>query len=151
MYLCIFHCPLRHSFLLPPSLSLCLSLQLTNLLLIRDTFEPYGVDINYSNPSNGETLLMRASSRGYLDIIHLLHECSYHWVINYNLDINKLDFNGMNALMKACQNGHLICVKYLIEVLKADMKMKDYEGWNCLHFAASKGHWAVVEYLVLAR
>jgi len=124
--------------------------RLVNLLLIRDTFEPFAVDINFSDPSNGETPLMRASYAGQLDIVQLLYECSFNWVIGYPLDVDKVDFLGTTALMKAAQNGHLIVVQYLCEVLNANVSARDYDGWQPLHFAASKGHWHIVEYLVQA-
>jgi hypothetical protein len=49
------------------------------------------------------------------------------------------------------QHGHLIIVKYLLEVLTVRVDMVDYDGWSALMFAASKGHWHIVEYLVQAR
>ena len=122
--------------------------RLVSLMLIRDTFETFAVDINYADPSNGDTPLMRACSAGLLDIVQLLHECSFNWVVRYPLDVDKVDFLGTTALMKAAQQGHLILCKYLLEVLHVKLSLKDYDGWSALMFAASKGHFHIVEFLV---
>lgn len=124
--------------------------KLNEILMIRDSLEPFTVNINYQDPSSGETPLMRAASCGQLDVIKLLHERSFEWVIDHPLQVDDKDFLGTTALMKACQGGHLIVVKYLMEILQADITAKDCDGWSALMFAASKGHWHIVEYLVRA-
>ena len=131
-------------------LLLCSLRQLINLLLIRDTFEPFAVDINYSDPSvraqgqggcmrpgwpqriaaavlpsavasfppalvclvvscaspqGGDTPLMRACHAGLLDIVQLLYECSFNCMLGYPIDVDKVDFLGATALMKAAQVG----------------------------------------------
>lgn len=70
---------------------------------------------------------MRAAAAGLLDVIELLYECSFNWVINYPLEVDKIDFLGSTALSKAAQHGHLIVVKYLVEVLDARVEMVDYD------------------------
>lgn len=93
---------------------------------------------------------MHASAAGLLDIVRLLYSSSFNWVIGYPLEVNKTDFTGTTALMKAAQHGHLVIVKYLAEVLNAQIDLVDYDGWSALMFASSKGHWHIVEYLVQA-
>jgi hypothetical protein len=46
---------------------------------------------------------MRACHAGLLDIVHLLYECSFNCMLGYPVDVDKVDFLGATALMKAAQ------------------------------------------------
>ena len=48
---------------------------------------------------------MRACHAGLLDIVHLLYECSFNCMLGYPIDVDKVDFLGATALMKAAQVG----------------------------------------------
>lgn len=61
-----------------------------------------------------------------------------------NLDLEKTDSSGENALMMASLNGNLPLVKFLVDK-GAEVNKK---GWTALHYAATNGHDDVVSYLL---
>lgn len=65
------------------------------------------IDINTTN-LNGETLLFHAMETNNLILAKKLFQ-------NEKLDINKANKNGFTPLMVACMNGHIECVKLLLE------------------------------------
>jgi hypothetical protein len=56
---------------------------------------------------NDETILLWAAEKGKV--------ASIQWLIDRGCDVYKKDSHGKNALLNACRNGHIGCVKYLIE------------------------------------
>jgi ankyrin repeat protein len=61
-----------------------------------------------------------------------------------NVDLEKTDPAGENALMMASLNGDLPLVKFLVDK-GAEVSKK---GWTALHYAATNGHDDVVSYLL---
>ena len=68
----------------------------------------HGADVWYKN-SDGSNVLMVASRKGFTDIVK---QCVKQGASN---DINEVDKGGRTALFHACQNGHVECVKILLE------------------------------------
>ncbi|MEX3605978.1 MAG: ankyrin repeat domain-containing protein [Burkholderia sp.] len=62
-----------------------------------------------------------------------------------NVDLEKTDPAGENALMMASLNGDLPLVKFLVDKKGAEVSKK---GWTALHYAATNGHDDVVSYLL---
>ena len=51
-------------------------------------------------------------------------------------------------LIKACEEGKLLNVQWLVEKEKIDINKENENGLNPLHFASQNGHLSVVEYLI---
>jgi len=49
--------------------------------------------------------------------------------------------------MVSAKRGDLQCVKYLVEVARADPNLKNNDGLNALEIATSADHSAVVDFL----
>jgi ankyrin repeat protein len=64
------------------------------------------IDIDAQN-SRGETILMLASSYGYIEIVHFL--------LSHNSDPNRRDSQDETALVKAHIRNHVDVVKLLME------------------------------------
>jgi ankyrin repeat protein len=62
-----------------------------------------------------------------------------------DINVNFENSHSENALMLCALNGDLESVKYLVEVMGAEIEK---DGWTPLHYAATKGNLNVVEYLV---
>ncbi len=62
-----------------------------------------------------------------------------------NIDFDKTNPAGENALMMASLQGELDMVKLMVDGEEAEINKK---GWAPLHYAASNGHNEVVKYLV---
>jgi len=62
-----------------------------------------------------------------------------------NIDLDKTNPAGENALMLAALNGQLDMVKLMVDGEEAEVNKK---GWAPLHYAATNGHNDVVKYLV---
>ena len=61
-------------------------------------------------------------------------------------DINKQDITGYSPLHSAARNGHLGCVKYLVD-LGVDVKCLSKKGNTALCVAKTNSHKKVAEYL----
>jgi ankyrin repeat protein len=67
-----------------------------------------GADPNEIEDGTGQSVLMLAAARGYVEIVKKL--------LNYRANPNLLDARaGASAIHKACQGGHFNCVQTLIE------------------------------------
>ena len=87
----------------------------------------YGVD-KEAKDDDGDTALLKASSRGHLLIVkYLLATC--------HVDKGATNNRGYNALHKAICNHHLDIVKYLIDEGHINKDMKSYNGQTMLHMA----------------
>lgn len=84
------------------------------------------------------TPLMTASSRGLLDIVKLL--------LN-NGAVNHQDSDGMSALYRACENGHLSSVTALLDH-GANPNLLAMTGNTPRMIAESKGHLQIVQELI---
>lgn len=62
-----------------------------------------------------------------------------------NIDFDKTNPAGENALMMAALNGELDMIKLMVDGEEAEVNKK---GWAPLHYAATNGHNDVVKYLV---
>ena len=69
---------------------------------------PFGGDLNSIDPSTGQTVLMMAAGRGYVEFVRTL--------LDFCADPNAVDRRaGAAALHKACQGGHIDVAKMLVE------------------------------------
>ena len=68
----------------------------------------HGADVWYKN-SQEKNVLMVASRKGLTEIVR---KCVQQGTLNH---INEVDKEGRTALFHACQNGHIECVKILLE------------------------------------
>lgn len=62
-----------------------------------------------------------------------------------NIDFDKTNPAGENAMMMAALNGQLDMIKLMVDGEEAEVNKK---GWAPLHYAATNGHNDVVKYLV---
>lgn len=112
-----------------------------------------GADVNAKN-DNGLTALMAASGdKGKLEIIKALVEGKGGLlsVFSKGADVNAQDDNGETALMRACANGKLEIVKYLISKgadVNAKITVGQHKGLTALIGASFGGYLEVVKYLV---
>jgi uncharacterized protein len=95
---------------------------------------------------DGETPLVEAAMRGYVDAIKVL--------LDVGADINARPGGaGMSALMWAAFNGQTDAVKYLLE-RGADPRLKDIgpgaKGWTALDWARDQGRGDVIPMLEAA-
>ncbi|XP_069564178.1 ankyrin repeat domain-containing protein 33B [Brachyistius frenatus] len=88
--------------------------------------------------------LMLACCKGFLDIVHGLHDCPF-------VDVNQQDNEGNTALMIASQAGHISTVMYLLNYFPGvDLEVRDCRGFTALIKAAMTGRNDVVAALVMA-
>ncbi|XP_076012623.1 photoreceptor ankyrin repeat protein [Genypterus blacodes] len=94
--------------------------------------------------TNGWNGLMVACCKGFLEIVHGLHNCPF-------IDINQQDNEGNTALMIASQAGHVNTVMYLLNYFPGvDTEIKDCRGFTALIKAAMAGRDDIVAALVMA-
>lgn len=87
---------------------------------------------------SGNTAMMRACFKGYLNMVMLLHQ--------YKADLNTLNFNGASSFIFASTFGHSDIVKYLL-AQKADKSIKDKWGKTALGYAVNQENDGVVALL----
>ncbi|KAF0035005.1 hypothetical protein F2P81_012763 [Scophthalmus maximus] len=88
--------------------------------------------------------LMVACCKGFVDIVHGLHNCPF-------IDINHQDNEGNTALMIASQAGNINTVMYLLNYYAGiDMEIRDCRGFTALIKAAMTGRNDVVAALIMA-
>ncbi|KAM6927186.1 photoreceptor ankyrin repeat protein [Xenentodon cancila] len=93
---------------------------------------------------NGWNGLMVACCKGFVEIVHGLHNCPF-------IDVNQQDKEGNTALMIASQAGHINTVMYLLNYYPGvDTEIKDCRGFTALIKAAMTGRSDVVAALVMA-
>lgn len=63
-------------------------------------------------------------------------------------NFSALDWRGRTPAFFACEQGHLDCVRFLIETKGCDVNAKDKFGMTCLHIAFEQGHVEIIEYLL---
>ncbi|XP_019860629.1 PREDICTED: uncharacterized protein LOC109588965 [Amphimedon queenslandica] len=89
--------------------------------------------------SNNETHpLLAATDKEHLEIVK-------HFIESTGCDINVREKGtGSTPLHKACYNGSLSIVEYLISKPRCDIEAEDNEGNQPLHYAACQGHKEIV-------
>ncbi|XP_047439399.1 photoreceptor ankyrin repeat protein [Mugil cephalus] len=93
---------------------------------------------------NGWNGLMVACCKGFIEIVHGLHNCPF-------IDINHQDNEGNTALMIASQAGHINTVMYLLNYFPGiDTEIKDCRGFTALIKAAMTGRTDVMAALIMA-
>ena len=128
-----------------------------------------GGDINATN-TNGNTILMEASSIGYYDLVDyiidqkaeinitnsngenaLILSADYPYILNLlienNADVNAIDNKGKTALLTAAEKGNIMSVQLLIKE-KSNINQKDILGKNILIYAVESENLDLVKYLI---
>ena len=100
-----------------------------------------GIDLDAVLNKDGNTALIIASQRGYLDIVKAL--------IAAGADVNAASKDGNTALTVASSNGHLEVVKALI-AKRADVNAADKDGNTALILASHAGHHDIMKALIAA-
>ena len=108
-------------------------LQIAEYLII------HGANIN-AKDNNGNYVIHYASNSDLLQIVKYLIE-------NRKVDLNTKGYFERTPLHKACENGYLPIVDYLISK-GANIEAKDKEGKTPLHYACSNNHSLIVGYLI---
>ena len=96
-----------------------------------------GVDPNL-NTREGNPLLVDALKDKNLDVAEALIRAK-------NIDFERTNAAGENALMMAAYQGLLSMVKLMVETYEVEVNKT---GWTALHYAATNGHDNVVKYLL---
>ncbi|MNN24951.1 Ankyrin repeats (3 copies) [compost metagenome] len=96
-----------------------------------------GVDPNLTD-ARGNPMLVVALREKSIKVATVLIKAK-------NIDFDKTNPAGENALMMASLQGELDMVKLMVDGEEAEINKK---GWAPLHYAASNGHNEVVKYLV---
>lgn len=88
-----------------------------------------------------------ASRYGELDDLKLMWN---HDRLRELIDFKNLSEaeSGTSPLMLACANGHMDCVKFLVEGVLVDVNHTNMAGNTALHWSALNGHTECVEYLI---
>ncbi len=91
--------------------------------------------------SDGNTALILASGRGYIEIVKLLLE---HETIN----VNEKNNNGYAALIYASRNGNIEIVRLLLDIENINVNLQNKNGYTALILASWNGHIEVVKLLL---
>ena len=97
-----------------------------------------GVEVDRAETAMGITPLIKASFKGFADLVALL--------LDRGADVNKQRHSGTTALFSAAQNGHLEAARVLLEH-KADTELCD-QGGAPLLIASYAGKLAIVRLLL---
>ena len=90
------------------------------------------------NSNNERHPLIAATDKEHLEIVKYLIECS-----GYDINFREKGTRS-TPLHKACYNGSLSIVEYLISKPQCDIEAIDNEGNQPLHYAACQGHKEIV-------
>ena len=119
---------------------LVLACEVGSLALIKVVVEEYQWNPNVTNESQ-QTLIYVACLSGHYDIIHYLISLPNYKPIN--------DKYFVEALLRACKEGHLDIVKTAIQEGKCDpLTLRDRFQRTFLHCSCQYGHLDMVRYLV---
>ncbi|TKS77587.1 Ankyrin repeat domain-containing protein 33B [Collichthys lucidus] len=92
---------------------------------------------------NGKNGLMLAVSKGFVDIVTVLHTCPY-------IDINHQDNDGNTAIMIAAQAGYITILNYIINYYSGvDTEVRDPRGFTALIKAGLQGKEECVSALIM--
>ena len=107
--------------------------------VVRLLCEEYGVDVNCTSETLGETPRKWNGQRGHMDVVRVL--------VDNKADVNIKRTNGVTPLYIAAENGHTEVVKLLLGN-KADVNASKQNGATPLYVAAQNGHTEVVKLLI---
>ena len=99
-------------------------------------------DVRDAVIGGGESTLIRASERGYLEIVQAL-------LGREGTDVNKGNDYGDTALHRAAEKGHIEVARALLQA-GANARKSNEEGRTPLHYASEKGHIEIVRALLEA-
>ncbi len=104
------------------------------IMILFTCFIGFADDPDEINPDeiNPDEMFIEAAQLGNMEDILKYHELG--------ADINSKDIFSWNALMWACQEGHIYIVKYLIDNGSDVNYMEEFNGWTALIAASFKGH-----------
>ncbi|XP_029993593.1 photoreceptor ankyrin repeat protein [Sphaeramia orbicularis] len=92
---------------------------------------------------NGRNGLMLAVSKGFIDIVSLMHVCPF-------IDINHQDNDGNTALMIAAQSGFVTILNYILNYYPSvDTEVRDPRGFTALIKAGLQGKEECVSALLM--
>ncbi|CAG6021431.1 unnamed protein product [Menidia menidia] len=92
---------------------------------------------------NGRTGLMVAVSKGFIDIVTMLHKCPF-------IDINHQDNDGNTALMIAAQAGFISILNFILNYYSGvDTEIRDPRGFTALIKAGLQGREDCVSALLM--
>ncbi|XP_020490689.1 photoreceptor ankyrin repeat protein [Labrus bergylta] len=92
---------------------------------------------------NGRNGLMLAVSKGFIDIVTMLHTCPF-------IDINHQDNDGNTALMIAAQAGFITILNYILNFFSGvDTEVRDPRGFTALIKAGLQGREECVSALLM--
>jgi ankyrin repeat protein len=107
--------------------------------LYPETYSEFKLEYNIDNQNeNGDTALIRASSRGHTEVVKFL--------IKEGADVNTKDIFGNTALTLASLGGYIEVVKLLLEA-GADVNAKDKLGYTALTLARINGRTEIIKLL----
>uniref|UniRef100_A0A0G4HMM1 Uncharacterized protein n=1 Tax=Chromera velia CCMP2878 TaxID=1169474 RepID=A0A0G4HMM1_9ALVE len=99
----------------------------------------------------GETALMRASSRGFTEVVAALLSVQTVRRRPVTVDVNAAGaLGGETALLYAAKNGSVLAVRLLL-LVNAQVNLRDNYGWTALMEAALHNHLDVLNILIDAR
>ncbi len=81
-----------------------------------------------------------AARAGYIHILQYLQ--------NRGTDLNQADLAGWSPILLAASQGHLTTVRYLVEMVGADVRAKNRLKTTCLMLAAGAGNLDICRYLL---
>ncbi|XP_011408586.1 PREDICTED: uncharacterized protein LOC105315583 [Amphimedon queenslandica] len=108
------------------------------------TIEPGSVVIKlHILDFTADSLIEYRSTKGKLQFMRLIAEL----LLKEQVDPNIQEEDGWNALMLACQNGHIQIAKLLLKE-QVDPNIQEEDGWNAFMLACENGHIQIGELLL---
>jgi ankyrin repeat protein len=100
------------------------------LQIIQNSKEVFNDLINFKHPKTNDTLIIYASRCGNFKLLKLIAEVYSKYNPINSKDIFKITNNdGKNCLHEACQNKHLKCVIFLVNVIGMEVNVLRKGDW----------------------